>query len=97
MLLKDGAAAFDCGYLGKGALSNLTKAMNHSLVELRPQILNLVEAMYIPDHAWPTVIGNYYGDIYEQQLELAKKSRLNEHDVPPYFEQLMKPILKGKL
>ena len=53
--------------------------------------------MYCPDHFWPSALGNQYGDIYEQQLELAQKSRLNEHEVPPYFEQLIKPILKGKL
>ena len=97
LLLRDGAAAFDSGYFGKGALSKLSKALDQSLVELRPQILNLAEAMYIPDHVWPSNIGNEYGDIYEQQLELAKNSKLNQHDVPPYFEELMKPILKGKL
>lgn len=96
-LTRDGAAVFDSGFFGKGALGNLTKALNQSLTELRPQILNLAETMYIPDHAWPSVIGNEYGDIYEQQLELAQKSKLNQHEVPPYFEQLIKPILKGKL
>ena len=71
--------------------------MNHCLVQLRPQILNLVESMRIPDHVHPSVVGNEYGDIYEQQLELAQTSRLNEHEVPPYFDELIKPILKGKL
>jgi hypothetical protein len=53
--------------------------------------------MYIPDHSHPSSIGNEFGDIYEQQLELAMASRLNKDEVPPYFEQLIKPILKGKL
>lgn len=65
--------------------------------ELRPQILNLVESLYLPDHFIPSAIGNEYGDIYELQLELAKTSRQNAHDVPPYFNDLIKPILKGKL
>jgi hypothetical protein len=57
----------------------------------------LAESYYFPDHIYRSSIGNSYGDIYETQLELAQKSRLNKHEVPPYFEELIKPILKGKL
>ena len=96
-LQKRGIPAFENGFFGKGTLKNLKLAMNHCLVQLRPQILNLVESMQIPDHVHPSAIGNEYGDIYEQQLELAQTSRLNEHEVPPYFDELIKPILKGKL
>ena len=45
----------------------------------------------------PSTIGNEYGDIYEMQLEYAKKSRLNAQEVPPYFESLMKPVLTTKI
>ena len=31
------------------------------------------------------------------QLDEAKKTRLNKLEVPEYFEQLMKPILRAKL
>lgn len=51
----------------------------------------------MPDHFVPSVIGNEYGDIYEQQLEMAQKSRLNAREVPEYFERLMKPVLRAKL
>ena len=61
-------------------------------------MLSLSEAFYYPDSYLPSVIGNYYGDIYEQQLEQAKKSRLNiNNEVPEYFQRLMKPILTAKL
>jgi hypothetical protein len=57
-LIKDGAPSFDSGYWGRGALNNLQKALDILLVQLRPQILNLTEAMHCPDHVWPTVLGN---------------------------------------
>ena len=68
--------------------------------ELRPQMIPLVESIYYPDDLMPSVIGNSYGDIYETQMEQAKNSRLNKHNqdnIPPYFDTLMKPVLRGKL
>jgi hypothetical protein len=65
VLIKEGAAAFDAGYFAKGALGHLTTALDQLLVQLRPQLLSLTEAMYIPDHKHPSAIGNEYGDIYE--------------------------------
>jgi len=50
---------------------------------------------------FPSNIGNYYGDIYEQQLEQAKDSKLNKLDdanggVPPQWNDYIKPLLHGK-
>lgn len=68
------------------------------MAEMRPQFIPLAEALYLPDHLVPSVIGNEFGDIYEQQLEYAQKSRLNvNNEVPTYFERLMKPVLRAKL
>ena len=65
---------------------------------LRPQMIPIVESYDAPDGFWPSVIGNSYGDIYEQQLECAQASRLNvNNEVPEYFERLMKPVLRPKL
>ena len=67
---------------------------------LRPQMIPIVESYDAPDGFWPSVIGNSYGDIYEWQMEAAKNSRINKinaDNIPPYFEELMKPILKAKL
>ena len=50
----------------------------------------------VKEESWcVSTIGNKYGDIYEAQLEVAKNSRLNTGSPPPYFEKLMKPIMKG--
>ena len=57
-------------------------------------MIPLAESYYLPDKWVPTVIGNSYGDIYEQ----AQSSRLNVNEgIPSYFNELMRPILRAKL
>ena len=63
-------------------------------------MLPLTESVYFPDDLLPSVIGNQYGDIYEAQMEWARNSRANQHNkdnIPHYFEELIKPVLKAKL
>ena len=57
-------------------------------------MIPLVETLYIPEGQLISAIGNYQGDIYELQLELAKKSKLG-NTIPDYYNQYMEPILKG--
>ena len=92
-LLQDSGPVFDAGFFGKGATHLLRKSLAEAVAKLRPQLVPLAESFYAPDEWAPSVIGNSFGDIYELQLEMAKSSRLNEHEVPPYFNQLIKPIL----
>ena len=96
-LLEDGATVYDTGFFAPGSYRTMQQAMEQCVAELRPQFISLVETPYMPDHFVPSVIGNEYGDIYEQQLEMAQKSRLNAREVPEYFERLMKPVLRAKL
>lgn len=68
------------------------------VAKVRPQLIPLVEAKTFEDIQMPSNVGNYYGDIYETQLELAKNSSLNLMDakaggVPPQWEKYMKPFL----
>ena len=96
LMLEDGSALYDSGFLAPGSHRAMQKAMERCVAEFRPHLLNLAESHYLPDHMCPSTIGNEYGDIYEQQLEYAQKSRLNNEEVPHYFERLMKPILQAK-
>ena len=99
-LLNGGAVVFDSGFFATGSYGHLQEAMAICIKEIRPQMIPLVESFYFPDNYWPSVIGNSYGDIYEWQMEVAKDSRVNKHNtdnIPPYFETLMKPVLRGKL
>ena len=47
----------------------------------------------IPEGSIPTTVGNFYGDIYENQFETAKNSRLNTGSVPELYHSHMKPIM----
>ena len=97
-LIADGAAVYDSGFLAPGSFRNMQKALERCVAELRPHFVPLSEAPRFPDHVVPSVIGNEYGDIYEQQLECAMNSRLNiNNEVPSYFDRLMKPVLRAKL
>lgn len=68
-------------------------AFKQCLNELRPHMISLVETRVgKEDLNYMSSIGNQYGDIYENQLEVAMNSRLNQTEVPEYFETLIKPI-----
>lgn len=55
-------------------------------------MISLVESCLILDVGYST-IGNYYGDIFEAQLDSAKNSKLNKEPVPSYYDSLMKPVM----
>jgi len=76
----------------------INEALEIMIAKIRPQLIPLVEAKSFEDVQIASNIGNYYGDIYETQLDLAKNSSLNKMDakaggVPPQWEKYMKPFL----
>ena len=91
---------YECGYFNSGSLDLVEAAMSQLLVELRPHMIPLVEscASEFQDH---NVLGNKFGDIYELQFEVAKRSKINQTPVPAWYEKYMKPTMKmiptGKL
>jgi hypothetical protein len=94
----DSHACYETGFLQSGSNSLIEEALDVSLKELRPYMVDLVEMR--PDHtdnSYLSSIGNEYGDCYERQLEFAMGSRLNKNGVPDYFETYMKPMFSGKL
>lgn len=93
-LVSENRGLYECGFFSSGSGRLLDDAYKQLLVELRPHMLPLAETMQMLDRITDSCIGNKYGDIYERQLELAKKSNLNKTPVPPYFETLMKPTMR---
>eukprot|EP00347_Sterkiella_histriomuscorum_P006528 403352422 len=93
----DNAVLYECGFFQPGTLHLLQEALKKLLVELRPQMIPLVEAAKIPDSTLVSAIGNSYGDIYETQLEWARNSRLNKTHTAPGFKEHILPIINGKL
>jgi hypothetical protein len=80
------------------ANKHLNTALDKEIANMRPHLVNLAESVIITE--FPSNLGNYYGDIYELQLEQAKNSRMQKIDVggvPPQWETYIKPFLHSKL
>ena len=92
-ILKDPQSLYECGYFGRGSGQLIDAAYKKLLVDMRPHMIPFVE--YSPNylHGIVSTIGNSHGDIYETQLQVAKNSRLNKTEVPPYYEKYMKPTM----
>ena len=62
-------------------------------------MLPLIESFQKPDQVLNSCIGNYYGDIYETQLESARNSNLNKKISQEGLEsfRLLPPPQKAKL
>ena len=90
---------YDSGYLEAGQLKFLNDAVKIILKKLRPYLVPLVEMFQFDDNVLCSAIGNSYGDIYEQHLEVAKNSRLNrtKGNIPDGYMENIMPILQGKL
>ena len=90
---------YDSGYLEPGQLPFLNGAIKIILKQIRPYLVPLVEMFRFDDNVLCSAIGNSYGDIYEQHLEVAKNSRLNrtKGNIPDGYMEHIMPILQGKL
>jgi homoserine kinase len=84
---EDPAALLASGYFTSEQFRLLKDHYKRLLKVFEEQSLNMVEAWDHPDNVLNSCIGNYYGDIYEQQLEWAKKNRLNQTEFLPGFKK----------
>lgn len=91
-LLRDSEGLYECGYFGPGSQRLVEDSLYLLLTELRPHMIPIVESCGYDsqDH---NVIGNKWGDIYELQLDLARKSRLNNNPVPSFYDKYQKPTM----
>ena len=76
----DSSNCFQSGYFSaeQPFTELILEAIKLVLKELRPQIINIIESVPLPDEISISAIGNSYGDIYETHLEWAKNSKLNK-------------------
>jgi len=96
ILINDCGDVYASGYFATEAQSMMKKAMDILVAKVRPQLIPIIEATKLQE--LPTNLGNYYGDIYELQMEQARNSRMNKLDkdgVPPQWEDYIKPLLHG--
>lgn len=65
-LQKDSSLLYDCGYFTSSlGLTQVIETMKEKFIALRPQVLNIMEGIDVPDSNLNSSIANYYGDIYE--------------------------------
>lgn len=99
----DSASCYEAGYFNNTQQFSefITDAMKEINRLIRPHAVSIIESVGITDTILPTAIGNSYGDIYEQHLEWAKNSRLNQTKggdaIPDGYMEYIMPILKAKL
>jgi len=62
--------------------------------QLRKDAIPLVDAFNLPDFVINSPLGRADGDVYKHYLETVKKAP-NAIGVAPYWEKLVKPMLKG--
>lgn len=98
-LMTDSTACYESKYFNEHSKQYILNAVKHINKELRPSIINIIETCNIPDTVLCSAIGNSYGDIYEQHLEWAKGSALNQTPdaIPDGYLEFMMPVLKGKM
>ena len=78
----------------------LTAAVRVSHEKLRPSIVGLVSAFGYPDWMLNSTLGSGDGEIYKHILDRATAATgklRNKEGKTPYWDELVKPLLKAKL
>jgi len=96
-LLKDTQSLYECGFFNAKSGALMNDAYAKLLVDLRPHMIPFVEYSDSLSVGLKSTIGNDHGDIYETQLEVAKNSRLNKTEVPPYYDKYIKPTMNMRI
>jgi len=61
----DSVPLYETGFFSLGTAQHILEAQKQLMIQLRPQMIPLVEAFGYPDGVLVSAIGNSYGDIYE--------------------------------
>ena len=88
---------FECGYFSAGHQKMNLEFIKMQFKLVRPVMLPLIESFGNNDNILNSCIGNFYGDIFENQLESAMNSDLNKKDMFPGFEKYLQPFQKAKI
>ncbi|XP_049308027.1 probable peroxisomal acyl-coenzyme A oxidase 1 [Bactrocera dorsalis] len=78
-------------------LTSLQDRLETVLAELRPNLVAICDGFDFHDKVLSSVLGCYDGNVYERIFEAAKKSPLNQRDVPASFAQHLKPFMRSSL
>jgi acyl-CoA oxidase len=65
-----------------------------TLQQLRPDAISLVDAWHFTDYELHSALGRKDGQVYQGLLDMARSSPLNETEVGPAWETVLKPAIK---
>ena len=75
----------------------LQRTLESLLKKLRFNVLGIVDGFDHPDEVLGSVLGTYDGNVYENLINAAMKSPLNQEDVNQSFHLYLKPFMKSNL
>ncbi|CAG5122876.1 unnamed protein product [Candidula unifasciata] len=81
------------GYMSDHQLEMVENKLYELLAALRPNAVALVDAFEFPDGVLDSALGRYDGNVYEELMEYAKRSKLNKTEVHPGFFKYQKPFV----
>lgn len=82
------------GFIKGKHLSQTEEFMYKKIEEIRPQLLNIVEAFSYPDQTLNSIIGSTTGDTYDKLYKAASYSSLNTKDSIDSISKYVKPMSK---
>jgi len=84
------------GFMSPVQARMLRKTLRSLLTSVRSDAVPLVDAFGFPDYLLNSMIGKYDGNVYEALYELTKSDPMNKTRVPPTFDRVLKPLLRGE-
>lgn len=75
----------------------LQRSLESLLKKLRYNVLGIADGFDHPDQVLGSVLGTYDGNVYENLIDAAMKSPLNQEDVNQSFHLYLKPFMKSNL
>lgn len=78
-------------------MSTLEGELSALLAALRPDAVSLVDSFDIHDRILDSTLGCWDGNVYNRMFEEAKKSPMNQKDVPDAYYKYLQPLLKSNL
>lgn len=91
-----GAELTEAGLATAASMGALREAVVGLCAAIRPDAVPLVDAFAFSDHLLGSALGKWDGDVYRAMYEWAKEAPLNETDVPPGYEEHLRPMLRGE-
>eukprot|EP00050_Salpingoeca_kvevrii_P018356 m.73344 g.73344 ORF g.73344 m.73344 type:complete len:177 (+) comp8027_c0_seq4:1686-2216(+) len=85
------------GYFTPQQATTLRAGVLALLPLIRPDAVALVDAFDIDDYVLCSALGRSDGDVYQALFDQAQQAPFNKSEVPPGYEEHVRPLLRSKL